>query len=590
MARKGDALGGILIIIGLAIFIIYKIIVGIFEFIIENSETFLIIGTIFILIVIGIALYKWHLKNEEKLIQKIQMAHNFLERNLSLIKESKQKRLAILNKLDSAKDTNNDFKITEYVSVEVEGRQKTKNLKDSVVKLQNILQNLNIKTDNEIWDSFYDHSEFTVRNPNIYFLNKLSKISDIKAPNYLIEEKKYPKNQEVNEKVSKFYDSAMNQLSEKSEALIKKFLNKEKEWKDSKKQFYKNQNENNSKIDSLKIRYYQMEEEAITVFNKKLLGGLIYSKSFPISIDLEYNKDNKILIVEYLLPNLEHFSRIKEFRYIKTRNELKKIYLSEKELEKLFDETIYRITLRSIFELFSHDKIDAIESIIFNGWTNAINKATGKRINACINTIHCNKEDFLNINLSMVDPKQCFKNLKGISANKLVHLTPIKPIQKINKSDNRFIESKEIEINSYTNIAAMHWGDFEHLIREIFEKEFSTNGGEVKVTQSSRDGGVDAIAFDPDPIRGGKIIIQAKRYTNVVGLSAVRDLYGTVVNEGASKGILVTTANFGSDEFYKNKPLTLMNGNNLLYLLEKHGYKAKIDIVEAKKILNEDNT
>jgi len=34
----------------------------------------------------------------------------------------------------------------------------------------------------------------------------------------------------------------------------------------------------------------------------------------------------------------------------------------------------------------------------------------------------------------------------------------------------------------------------------------------VKVTQASRDRGVDAIAFDPDPIRGGKFVIQAKRY------------------------------------------------------------------------------
>ena len=41
----------------------------------------------------------------------------------------------------------------------------------------------------------------------------------------------------------------------------------------------------------------------------------------------------------------------------------------------------------------------------------------------------------------------------------------------------------------------MHWEDFEHLIRELFEKEFSCNGGEVKVTQASRDGGVDAIAL-----------------------------------------------------------------------------------------------
>jgi len=141
------------------------------------------------------------------------------------------------------------------------------------------------------------------------------------------------------------------------------------------------------------------------------------------------------------------------------------------------------------------------------------------------------------------------------------------------------------------NLAAMDWQDFENLIREIFEKEFVTSGGEVKITQASRDGGVDAIAFDPDPIRGGKIVIQAKRYTNVVGVSAVRDLYGTTVNEGATKGILVTTAEYGPDayEFAKGKPLTLLNGGNLLHLLEKHGHKAKIDLIEAKKILAEQN-
>jgi len=95
---------------------------------------------------------------------------------------------------------------------------------------------------------------------------------------------------------------------------------------------------------------------------------------------------------------------------------------------------------------------------------------------------------------------------------------------------------------------------------------------------------VEAVAF----IRGGKIIIQAKRYTNTVGVSAVRDLYGTVMNEGATKGILVTTSDYGKDsyEFAKDKPITLLNGSNLLALLEKHGHKARINIKEAKKIIN----
>jgi len=61
------------------------------------------------------------------------------------------------------------------------------------------------------------------------------------------------------------------------------------------------------------------------------------------------------------------------------------------------------------------------------------------------------------------------------------------------------------------------------------------------------------------------------------------------MNEGATKGILVTTADYGPDayEFAKGKPLTLMNGGNLLYLLEKHGHKAKIDLKAAKIILAE---
>jgi len=51
-------------------------------------------------------------------------------------------------------------------------------------------------------------------------------------------------------------------------------------------------------------------------------------------------------------------------------------------------------------------------------------------------------------------------------------------------------------------------------------------------------------------------------------------------NEGASKGILVTTSGYGkaSFEFADGKPLELLAGSNLLYLLEKHaGITAKIE-------------
>ena len=195
----------------------------------------------------------------------------------------------------------------------------------------------------------------------------------------------------------------------------------------------------------------------------------------------------------------------------------------------------------------------------------------------------------MEINLAQVDPKACFRKLKGISAAKLTGLSAVRPILEISREDKRFIAARPVvdAIDSSTNLAAMDWEDFEQLIRDVFEKEFSADGGEVKITRASRDHGVDAVAFDPDPIRGGKIVIQAKRYTDTVSVSAVRDLYGTILNEGANKGILVTTADYGPDayDFAKGKPITLLNGSELLYLLQKHGHKARIDLGEARLLI-----
>ena len=37
----------------------------------------------------------------------------------------------------------------------------------------------------------------------------------------------------------------------------------------------------------------------------------------------------------------------------------------------------------------------------------------------------------------------------------------------------------------------------------------------------------------------------------------------------------------------KNKPISLLNGGNLLSMLQKHGYAGKIDLNEAKEMLNQ---
>ena len=142
--------------------------------------------------------------------------------------------------------------------------------------------------------------------------------------------------------------------------------------------------------------------------------------------------------------------------------------------------------------------------------------------------------------------------------------------------DKRFVEQADIlsELDSRPNLMDLNPFEFEALVSNLFGKM----GLETKLTRTSKDGGVDAVAFDLRPVLGGKVVIQAKRYKNTVGVSAVRDLYGTMLNEGANKGILVTTSGYGPDafDFAKDKPIELLDGGGLLYLMDQVGIKAKI--------------
>ena len=339
------------------------------------------------------------------------------------------------------------------------------------------------------------------------------------------------------------------------------------------------------------------EPLAVEQYFTWVIENIPYPWNLKKRFDLFFNKQSNILLINYCLPLLDDIPNFKEAKYIASKNQIKIIYFKQKELEKLYNDFLYQITLRTIYEVFLADELlenySCLESIVFNGFVDTIDKRTGHKIKPCILTIYVKKSDFLQIDINNIDAKECFRYLKGIGSPKLHLISPVPPIMQINKEDDRFVEGYSVlkEVHEGYNLAIMDWLDFENLIRELFEKEFSLDKGEVKITRASRDRGVDAVVFNPDPIKGGKIVIQAKRYTNIVDVSSVRDLYGTIVNEGASKGILITTSDFGPDayEFAKDKPITLINGAGLLYLLKKHGYKAYIDIEEAKKILKGKN-
>ena len=132
----------------------------------------------------------------------------------------------------------------------------------------------------------------------------------------------------------------------------------------------------------------------------------------------------------------------------------------------------------------------------------------------------------------------------------------------------------------------MDWKEFETLIRDVFELEFREQDIEIRNTQYSNDGGIDVVAFNKNPYTGGVILLQAKRYTNIVTPEPVRALKGSMEEHKAIRGILVTTSDFGgsSREFAGQHNITLINGDQLIELLKKQGYDFHINLEQAKII------
>jgi Restriction endonuclease len=324
-------------------------------------------------------------------------------------------------------------------------------------------------------------------------------------------------------------------------------------------------------IRAVNQRYRQCTQEGVREHFELALCNLSLSIPEDYPWQVLFDPADRVLQVNQCVPSLPDVSVV--------RPDSKRVP-AKRDAEAVLRRYIPAIALQLASHVARNDLQDDVDKIAVNCWSRFFDPASGKLKDAFVASLAVQKQDIIEINLQRADALEAFRALKGAYVYNVAEVVPIEPSIRLDKEDERFVAGRDVldGMAQGQNLAAMDWQDFEHLIRELLAKEFADKNAEVKITRASRDRGVDAVIFNSDPLHGGKFVVQAKRYSNTVDVAAVRELYGTVLNEGANRGILVTTSHFGRDahEWAANKPLTLIDGPNLLALLTKHGYKFKI--------------
>jgi restriction system protein len=336
--------------------------------------------------------------------------------------------------------------------------------------------------------------------------------------------------------------------------------------------------QDNREVDELKDKFAAGNPDSVVGYFSLVLDASRYPESFPKRHRIAFVPESKQLVVELELPGVTVVPPTKHFKYVKARDAVDETPRPASQIKLLYSQVVAQTALRTLHELFEADRLEHLETIVFNGYVDTIDPATGQPSRPHIISLRTTRDAFVGLDLGHVEALACLRGLNASVSKTPTELAPVRPVLEFDMVDPRFIEESDVlgALDQRPNLMELSPTEFEGLIRDLFERM----GLDTKLTQASRDAGVDCVAYDPRPIFGGKVIIQAKRYKHTVGVSAVRDLFGTMQNEGASKGILVTTSGYGksSFQFAEGKPLELLSGTNLLYLLAEHaGLEARIE-------------
>ncbi|MGW2123647.1 restriction endonuclease [Streptomyces sp. NPDC001758] len=314
-------------------------------------------------------------------------------------------------------------------------------------------------------------------------------------------------------------------------------------------------------------------DAVIEYFSAALYASTAWPEGFPRQVAAAYDPDARQLVLDWELPPYSVVPEVKAVRYMSSTDQDKETARPVSQCRALYREILAQSVLLVLHELFAADELGALESVALNGFVDGHDPTTGRPGHTFLATVMASASSFRELHLAQVDAGSCLADaLRGQLSARPDQLTPVRPSRRPHDVGTHVAAHGSDE---EPDLFAMDPIAFEGLVVDLFR----AMGMQAVTTQRSNDGGVDVDALDPTPIRGGKIVVQVKRYRNTVPPTAVRDLYGTVQDAGANKGVLVTTSGFGpgSHTFANGKPLELISGPELVDLLHRHGLRGRLD-------------
>lgn len=262
-----------------------------------------------------------------------------------------------------------------------------------------------------------------------------------------------------------------------------------------------------------------------------------------ISVDISDNAKDWTINLKFAKPEI-YLMRVKSYKYLKSKWEIKENEFSDYEREKMFKKIVFNSCIYYLFKIKTYFK-QFVTNVIINSYVEDYNGATGQLEEKCIFSclIDLNENEFGNLN--NIDSFEFFEYLNARYKKPLLNLKSIIPYS-FSKTFADYIEN---ETDGF---------DFENMSKVLLEK----NGFvDVTVTKKSGDFGADVIATK-DKIT---YAIQCKKYSSKVGVDAVQEVMASRQIYKCHVGAILTNNDFtpSAIKLAEANNIVLWNGDEL---------------------------
>ncbi|MGA4692721.1 MAG: hypothetical protein ACI38R_04545 [Rhodococcus sp. (in: high G+C Gram-positive bacteria)] len=181
----------------------------------------------------------------------------------------------------------------------------------------------------------------------------------------------------------------------------------------------------NEKLDRLIAGLRRREPAALEEYVGIVLANSAYPECFDVVHEYSYNSEDRELKVSVAVPAPEEFPSTKSVRYVKASDEIVRTPLSATDLKRRYNNAVNQVALRTAHEVFEADREAVIDAVSLTVVADAVDPATGRDATVALLQLAVDRETFMALDLSRVEPAQTLKHLSAAVSKNPYGLVPL---------------------------------------------------------------------------------------------------------------------------------------------------------------------